>query len=417
MATALSGDWGWATQVGRAATASALAALLSLIAYTILYRTLPVDEAGRLALLIALLQTVALVGNLGQPSLHLRLYSRQPPGHFDWLRDLRTSGAISGLVVAAGSAVASLTYGLSPFQVFFLVSSGTLVATLASAAFMLNSQQHYTPSALLFRLPYSLMILPALLSFTPALGRLDFMLLSQFACVVAAAVLGFGLLTVRLERGGHRVSYRERSAGLVFLVAAVTGIVPMQGLIAVAGAFVVPATLAALAALSLLLRPFGLLRGVLQQVLTTELVRGRNLSILQLSGALWGFAALSALAAIFVVPVLAGWAYGSRYEEALGLVPWLTLAGMLTLTETLPGSYMVGRAPESTLNRFVAAQAVIAGFGLVAAIGLTVEHGIIGTAAAGALIFGARNLVAYGFLWWEEGGLRRKPGQAEANSR
>ena len=403
MATALSEDWGWATQVGRAATASALAALLTLIAYTILYRTLPVDEAGRLALLIALLQTVALVGNLGQPSLHLRLYSRQPPGHFDWLRDLRTSGTISGLVVAAGSAVASLTYGLSPFEVFFLVSSGTLVATVASAAFMLNSQLHYTPSALLFRLPYSLMILPALLSFTPALGRLDFMLLSQFACVVVAAVLGFSLLTARVERGAHRVSGRERLGGLVFLVALIAGIVPVQGLVAVAGALVPSATLAGFAALSLLLRPFDLLRGVLQQVLTTELIRGRNLSILQLSGALWGFAALSALAAIFLVPVLAGWAYGSRYEEALGLVPWLTLAGMLTLTETIPRSYVLGRAPETTLNRFVAAQVVIAGLGLAAAIGFTLEHGIIGTAAAGALIFGARNLVAYGFLWWEEG--------------
>ncbi|MBF8257617.1 MAG: hypothetical protein HW375_2524, partial [Anaerolineales bacterium] len=136
--------------------------LLTLVGFSLLYRELPVREAGMMALLVSLSDILGLVAILGLSTVITRLYSAAGPGVFDWRRDLGWTA--SYLVPAIGLAAwgASRFYGFTAEIAVYLFILTLLGALLGVTYSMLNSHGHYAWSAFLVRAPNSALLFPGL---------------------------------------------------------------------------------------------------------------------------------------------------------------------------------------------------------------------------------------------------------------
>ncbi len=394
------GLWRWARLLGEPAGASSAIALLGLIGQVILLRTLPVEEAGRFALLIAVVQIMSAFGNLGQPTLLVRLYSRKPVGSYDWAADLLGSALLSAPVLLLAAAAFAAFYRFDLPATAYLVGISLPWVLLTLSASTLNSARHYLRASALVRMPNGLLILPAALSLLfPSLARLNVALLLHFLGTALALAAALAVLARRLPRGSLRLTRRQRLQGLAFVVSQFSTILPDRGLVAVLGALAPPAQVATFSALATLFRPFQLLRNVTALTLTTELARRERVNYRRMDLGLGGAALLLALAAAMAVPPALGMIYGGRYSEGLVLVPWLALAGAMNLWEALPRAHIIGIAAARIMNTFILSQALTVILGLALAVLLTAQYGMLGTAWAGAIIFVGRNAVGHTFLW------------------
>ncbi len=377
---------------------SALTSLLSLAASAVILRTLPVADAGRFALIASLVQVIAVVGAVGQPGLMMRLYSHQGAGHFNWLRDVWGALRFSLPLLALGVVGCALGYGLS-FPHGLVLAGGTVLLTVShSAAHILNSQRHYTWSAMLLRLPMGLMVLPALVVvIAPETARLNLMLGALVASVGVTVLAALGRLHACVARGATAIDWRVRWHGVGFGALAITHLLPDQGLVIIAGAAVAPEELAAYAALSVLVRPIVLVRSVLQPLLAVEIVRRPQLRGGRVAVGVWAGTITLTGVAIIAGPAAASFVYGGRYDELSGLVVPLAVASGLLLGEVLPRSYVVGRAAQARLNQYVLVQLAIAGLGAAVAVMAAVTYGVTGVAWAGVGIAGFRVTAAYAY--------------------
>lgn len=376
--------------------ASAATSAAALAGSALLYRVLPAADAGAFALLTAFVQTVLILGGMGQSTLTLRMYSRAEPGAFRWRADLVRLVLFTLPAAAAVSLLIAALYRLPAGQTAFVLVGGLLWGVIASLGSMLASQRRFALAASLPRLPNGLLIVPALLMLiVPGLASLQVALHGQLAAAGAALAAGWLVMARGSGRGARVMSYRQRSYGLVFLASQSATLVPDYLLLAVAGLYAPAADLAVYAAVNLLFRPTQLLQNVLAQVLTTELARTRRPHLRRPLLAL-----LAASLAIMVGGSLLGsWLthliYGARYAPTLGLMIGVSLASGLDVLETLPRSYLTGRANRRLLAWFSGSQLVLAVLGLLAGVLLIQRFGIEGAAAGTALIFVARNAVSY----------------------
>ncbi len=379
--------------------ASAGTSAAALAGSALVYRVLPEAEAGAFALLTAFVQTVLILGGLGQSTLTQRLYSRAEPSTFRWRDDLGRLLVFTFPASAAVSLLIAGIYRLPTGQAAFILVAGLLWGAIASLGAMLASQRRFALAASLPRLPNGLLIVPALLMWAlPDLATLPAALVGQLAAAGAALAVGWLAMT-RLRRPGQRVmSFRQRSFGLVFLATQTATLVPDYLLLAAAGLLVPAADLALYAAVALLFRPTQLLQNVLAQVLTTELTRARRPALRRPLLALL-LASLSIIVGgVLLGPWLTSLVYGSRYAPTWALIAGVSIASGLDILETLPRSYLTGRAGRRLLAWFSGTQLALAVLGLLVGVILIERYGVEGAAAGTALIFVARNLVSYSTL-------------------
>ncbi|MEE9216989.1 MAG: hypothetical protein V3U32_06085 [Anaerolineales bacterium] len=389
----------WGVLIGGPATAAVAAALGTLLATVILLRLLPGAEAGHFVLILAVLQTLGMVANLGQNNVLTRRYSVQPLGAHDWPRDLGASLIIAAPVILAGTLVAARLYDLPTAYWVFLLVALILRVPLHAMAYMLTAKRHYTWGNLLLRLPNSLLILPALvLLFIPELATLNPVLLWLLVSLVLVNLLGLALLVHHFPRGTLTITLRQRADGLILLASTGTQNLPNNGLVALAGAILLPAQLATFAAMAVLMRPFRLLSNILVMILTPELIRQYRPSYTRMLIGILGLAALAGVFTAIVGPPLASWVYAGRYDDGITLIPILVLAGSLRLAGSLPRSYLLGRARTSTLNRYVVVMAIAVLVALLLGILLTDRLGIVGLAVGITLIELANASLNYLFL-------------------
>ncbi|HYO88764.1 MAG TPA: hypothetical protein VER79_08950 [Candidatus Limnocylindrales bacterium] len=390
--TALRWFWLLASPLG----ASALTSAAALLGSALLYRVLPGPVAGAFALLTAFIQTVLILGGMGQFTLTLRLYSRAEPGAYRWQADLGLQALFTLLPSALLTLLIALLYQLPARDAIFLLTAAMLWGTVSSLGSMLASQRRYMMGLALPRTPNALMLIPALtVVAVPALGTLPMLLVGQVLAVAAAAGIGWATMARLQTRGVRTIDLRQRTFGLVFLATQSATLVPDYLLLAAAG-FVVPAEdLALFAAVSLLFRPTQLLQNVLAQVLTTELARSSQPRMRRVVILFIVVSALIVAGGVLLVPAFVGAIYGGRYAPTLALVGWISLASGLDILDTLPRSYLIGRASRRLLALFSGAQLMIAGVGLIIGVALIGQLGIEGAAAGGALIFVARSIVSY----------------------
>jgi len=370
--------------------------VVALAAQTVLYRILPTADAGRLALVLSLVQTIALVGGLGQQTLVARTYSRKPVGTYDWRRDCLTTLGLTfpSLLVAAAAAAAINRLDLR-LSIFVLAASWLLLVTGLIGS-VLSSHQHYVWSAVLARLPGALLILTAGLSFFVAPGsRYPVALASLLVFGMADGVLALWLVGRLASRGSERIRPRQRLLGLLLLVSVLTVLLPDDGLISLAGGIVPPASIAGYASVLLLFGVFKLLFAVLILVLVTELARTSRPNYRSLTAVIWAGAMTLGLLSWAVVPPAVHVLYAGRYDWAATLVPWFALGGILQLTESLPLSHMVGRADERALNKFIFRQILVVASGVGLFYALVPALGIRGIAITATAVYVGRNILAY----------------------
>jgi O-antigen/teichoic acid export membrane protein len=364
--------------------------------------------AGAFALLTALIQTILILGGMGQYTLTLRLYSRAAPGAHRWRADLGLQTLFTLLPSALLTLIITALYALSPGEAAFLLGASMMWGAVSSLGSMLSSQRRYTLGLALPRAPNALMLLPAaLIAVAPALATLPTVLLAQLLAAALALGLGWAAMARLRAPGDRLISLRQRVYGLVFLATQSASLVPDSLLLAAAGYLVAVEQLALFGAVALLFRPVSLLQNVLAQVLTTELARSERPRMAR-------FIALTALVSgvlvaggVLLGPVAVEVIYGGRYAPSLTLIAFLSLMSGLMILEILPRSYLIGRAGRRLLAWFSGAQLAIAGGGLLAGIALISQFGIEGAAAGGALIYLARSVVSYGAF----AGLRLREGR------
>ena len=402
--TLFQGGKRWTVLIGGPASATIAATFGTLLSTVILLRLLPGAEAGHFVLILAVLETLVMIASLGQNNVITRRYSMQPVGSHDWPRDMGASLIIATPVILIGTFISSRLYDLPTAYWVFLLIALILRIPLHAMAYMLTAKRHYTWGNLLLRLPNSLLILPALvLLVVPPLAGLNLVLLWLLASLVFVDLLGLALLVHHFPRGRLTISLRQRADGLILLASTGTQNLPNNGLVALAGAIMLPAQLATFAAMAVLMRPFRLVSKILVMVLTPELIRDYRPSYTRMLIGLWGLAVLAGTLTVIVGPALASWAYGGRYDDGEMLIPFLALAGSLRLAGALPRSHLLGRAETAVLNRYVLAKVLAFLVAVTLGVGLTIQFGIVGLAAGFALIELTDAALDYRFLRVDRG--------------
>jgi O-antigen/teichoic acid export membrane protein len=387
----------WIRLVASPLGASIATSAAAMVASALLYRVLPGPVAGTFALLTALIQTVLVLGGMGQYTLTLRLYSRAAPGAYRWRRDVGLQTLFTLLPSTLLTLLFTALYDLSATEAAFLLVAAMVWGAVSSLGSMLSSQRRYTLGLALPRAPNALMLLPAVLvTAAPALARLPTVLAGQLLAAAVALGLGWAAMSRLRARGERVISLRQRVYGLVFLATQSASLVPDALLLAVAGYLVAVEQLALLGAVALLFRPISLLQNVLAQVLTTELARSDRPRMARFVTLTAAASAIVLAGGVLLGPAAVRVIYGGRYVPSLALISFISLMSGLMLLEIVPRSYLIGRAGRRLLAWFSGAQLAIAGGGLVAGIALISRFGIEGAAAAGALIYLARSLVSYG---------------------
>lgn len=386
----------WARLLASPLGAAALTSMAALVGNGLLYRTLPDADAGAFALLTSLIQTVLVVGGLGQSTLTQRVYSRGEPSAFRWRADLASQLALTAPVTLALTLILVWLYKLPWDQAAFVLAGGLAWTIIGTMAAILASNRHYGLASALPRLPNGLLLVPALIiTLVPALRVLPVAAVGLTLAAAASLAIGWrGLVRLRAVGTSH-ISLQQRGYGLVFLASQMTSLVPDYLLLAAAAFFAPPEDLALYAALALLFRPTQLLQNVLAQVLVTELARSDRPRLQRL---LLVFASATALligGGILLAGPVTQLAYGGRYAPSLLLIAGISIASSLDVLETLPRSYLVGRGSRLILGWFGVSQVIIAIIGMAAGLALVAQWGIEGAAVGAALIFVARNLASF----------------------
>ncbi|MDX2161422.1 MAG: hypothetical protein SF162_08875 [bacterium] len=386
----------WVRVVGSAVGITGIASAISFVSTGLLYRLLPVEQAGTLALLFTLTETLILVGGLGQQSLIIRLYSRQPVGAYDWRHDLRLVTVVTLPLIGLCVLAAAVLYRFDALAILFLLVAAPMSAFLLNAGQVLNSQGLYGWGNVILRLPRGLLVIPALVMLAvPALQRIEIAIAAQVITFGLAGAITWALLKSRIGRGDLIMTLREIPQGLIFVASISSNLIADQVLGAVAGLRVPAAEFAALAAFTLMFNPFQVVQNVFSKVLVPEFARQdttRLKRVIVISGIV---CALFVLAAAVLMPIAAHVVFGGRYDWAAFLIVPLALANAFDLAEVIPRSYLMGKASGPVLNRFIGLQVGIALIGLAVGIPLIVSFGIIGVTTASAVIFALRLVVSY----------------------
>jgi O-antigen/teichoic acid export membrane protein len=383
------------------------------VGFSLLYRQLPVREAGLMALLLSLSDILGILALLGLGSVITRLYSAAGPGVFDWRRDLlRTAGYLTPAVALAVWGVSNI-YDFTVEIVAYLFLLTVLGSLLGATYSMLNSQGHYAWSAFLVRAPNSALLIPGLAGLWLASSvRLGEALAVYLGATLIALLIGIAILLRVLPAGARRISGRERLNGAVFMGTLVTDLLPDQGLIAVAGKILPLGQVAAFAAVAIFIRPFRLVRGILAMILTPDLLRYRRASYRKLVTGVWTLALLCGLATAVLIPPLASRFYGDRYQEAIGWIPIMALAGVLLVGVVPARSDLAARSPIGTMGGFA-----LAYFGsMMVSLGIGIAGMLTWGAAflpfAVVLLQATECAVGYGF-WFSFRRRERTPGPPE----
>jgi O-antigen/teichoic acid export membrane protein len=386
----------WARLLASPLGAAALTSIAALAGNALLYRNLPDADAGAFALLTSLIQTVLVIGGLGQSTLTQRVYSRNEPGAFRWRADLTSQLALTLPVTLALTLLVAWLYKLPFEQAAFVLAGGLAWTIIGTMATMLASHRHYALASTLPRLPNGLLLIPALLiTLAPALQTLPVAAVGLTLAAGASLGVGWwGLVRLRAT-GWQRISLQQRGYGLVFLASQMTSLVPDYLLLAAAAFFAPPEDLALYAALALLFRPTQLLQNVLAQVMVTELARGERPRLRRLLTLFAGATALLIGGGILLAGPVTHFAYAGRYTPSLLLIAGISIASGLDVLETLPRSYLVGRGSRRALGWFGVSQVLIALAGMAFGLALVAARGIEGAAIGAALIFVARNLASF----------------------
>ncbi len=375
----------WSRLISGPSIALVAAAAMILAAQAILLRTLPVEEAGRFALLIAAAEVLAMIADAGQPTLLLRVYSHTPASPMAWRADLRRGLLIASPIVILGPFVAGTLYRLTPGHLGFLFAATLLLVLLHSTCALLAARAHYTHSTLALRMPNVALLLPALVFlFEPGLARLSTVIAVHLAATLVTLLVNIRRLGA--DAGQPPIPWRERLQGLQYLGASATAVLSDRIVLSLSGLFLTPAALAAFAAMALVVRPFALVRNVLRTVSVPELIRSRGAEERFLFAWTVALAGIASVVAIPVAPALLRGLYGGRYTEGLALVPWLILAGALTLIETVPRSALVGRATHRYNRVYILAIVSCFSWSLAAGSWAIARWGLLGSAVAMFLV-------------------------------
>lgn len=396
---AAANSWEWSRLTIAPAVLTGAASLITLLAVSLLLRLLPVDQAGQFALLISISEIIGRLGVHGFTTVITRRYSLSQDHAFNWRSDLLATMAFALPIIALSLLVIQAIYQVSLFDIGYILLSGLLRVGLNTFIYMLNSKEQYTRSALLLRLPNTLLIIPALLVwFAPGYSNLEIVLsihVINFLVLLLGSVKLYGHI---LGEGRQRISFLERKQGVIFLLSSATMLLPDQGLLVIGGALLSPPELAAFAAVIILIRPFKLIRGVLGMVLMPEFIRREAAEYRSL---LLGLLVLAGMIALFigvVSPSIFVWFYPDRYQQALPAIPFLAGAGFMHLLSVIPRSYLVGRGSTSFINRMVLTE----GTGLVLAlsVGLIGAYFIGTQGLAVGLVFVEAVRLIISILYW-----------------
>ncbi|TFH37002.1 MAG: hypothetical protein E4G99_03585 [Anaerolineales bacterium] len=388
---------GWIRVIQGPIIISIVTSVLTFMATIILYRQLPIKDAGTLTLALAILQLMMIAG-LGQPALIQRMYSHTSNTAFHWPRDLSISILISLPIILLVCLLAFFIYKFSIGHLLLIIFAATMQIAILTECQMLNSSRHYAWANLLLRMPNSLLILPALavIIFTVD-SEINIVLTLYSTLSAAVASLGLYLLCKYIPRGKRAILWKERLKGIIFLFTQSSYLLPEQGIVAIGGGLIPPSQLAIFGAMAVLLKPFDLLTSVLRSVLTTELIREREqkrtLPLIAI-----GIVAILALGlTILFGPALIAAANSDRFNEGLVLIPWLALAGSFRLIEILPRSFIIGNAGQRHLRRFVLWQVLVAIFILSLGGWMISKEGVAAIAWTMVLVQAGRFLVSSRF--------------------
>lgn len=388
----------WVQLASKPAIATFVMSAVSLAANVLVFRVVPPAQAGQFVLLVAISQFLSLLSELGQPHLIRRRYIQQQLGYFDWPHDLAGTVFIIAPLALVSSSVAAYAYNFEAsytIVIFFIILSH---ATVNTCSHILASQQHYLSSNIILRIPNNLLLAVGLLLLClPEPERFSYLLVAYPGLSLTTMCLSIVIVHRQVRRGTGRIQWAERKQGLAFVISNLSYQLPEEGLLSLAGLFVNTGQIAAVAALSLFLRPFGTLCDILNHILLTELARHEHIRYKQMLWALFALTGFMTLGAVTLFPFTSHWLYAGRYDIFHYLIPLLAVGAALQLIEVLPRSHVIACSNNQTVNRFVAFSTVGALLVTGLALGLILQMGVVGLALGIGGLYGLRAVISFLF--------------------
>jgi O-antigen/teichoic acid export membrane protein len=390
----------WARTIGGALGMTGMTSLLTFVASTIFYRTLPVSDAAQYGLFLNISQLLMFFCTLGQANYLRRVYVREPLGIYRWRVDTTITMLISAPMVILCVAGVGIVYQF-PLWMVMLLAFCTICATfLWVSSELLASQRHYIIAGISQRIPNALMLLPAVLTliFVP-LANLQLILIAQSIVLLIGVVVMVVYQQKNIPNGTKIIPLKNRLYGLVMLVGMSSTLAPDYGLVAMGGLLLADLPMASFLALTTLFRPVQLFHNVVYQITSTEVSRNRELQYSRLFMVFGGLFALIMIGGALVIPILSSLAYDGRYDFASFLIPYIAFSNAVDVAEILPRGYLYANAPNRLLNVFILWQACLSVLGLLIGLVLIGTQGLLGLVIATAFGMSARCAVSYIYFY------------------
>ncbi|MFQ5944211.1 MAG: lipopolysaccharide biosynthesis protein [Anaerolineales bacterium] len=389
----------WSKLLGPPALVTAGLSVITLGATALLFRQLPESDAGILALVLAYVEILSLLGLLGQSTVITRRYSRLDPQGFAWKHDLSIIARMALPIVILGVMVAGAVYKFDLIKLAYVGFAGALLVPTLALIRMLNAHGRYVWSSLLLRLPNTLLALPALLFLlAPSLIGLNAVLVLHIVAIFGVGLMSLWLVRTSIKLGPVNITSAERRQGLYFLATQASLLVSFQGVIAIAGALLSPGRLAVYAAIAILFRAFKLVTSILWMVIPPEIIREKRPSYARLFGGTVMIAAIGGVLTLLLGPKIIQSIYGGKYDEGTFLIFWMAVAGMLLVAEVLPRSHIIGKLEWANLRPFILVQITVMASVLPAGIWLVFHYHLLGIALASIFTLLVRNTLAYSYF-------------------
>lgn len=385
----------WFTKFISAVFANGLTSTATLVSGILILRLLNEYEAGRFTLLYSTGSLVTTFGTLGQVGLLNRIYARSAVPH-DWRRDFLNTALICFVLTAVSALVFSEMYGLFIFELIYLfVYAFTNILSNASGS-MLNSQGYYTWAGLLYRLQNALFIFPVLMMMAGWIDATLFIALTSLLMIgVLCDYLGWVLLKQYMPDGEKIIKFSDRSESISLNLNLMAHSALDPGLVVVAGYFIKGIELAALGGILAFFRPAVLVWFTMMQTLTVEFAREQRFGKRKIFQAILFLTPPLVLISWMAMPWLLHVIYDGKYDLiSAASLPVALMIGLLIL-ETIPRSYMNGKANTRLLHIFSLRSVLFAGISICVEILFIRSLGVMGVAWAGVFILLGRNLLGY----------------------
>ncbi len=338
-------------QILTVSSINGILSVLSAVGSILFVHNLTLSDYGVYSVIFAYIQFVGPMGTSGQSTLLKSVYSVHEGISRKWFKHL-TTGLLINIPVYLLSLFILPFIGIRKME-YTLVLTGIIIGygLIHYLCSLLDSIKYYILSSLLIRIPFVLMIIPAVLMTFKFKFHISDLLLFFFIFEILSSLVGFLIIsnTKKIELNININSKRLKSVS--YSIQLFLHLLPNQGMILIAGRLFPKAIVGMFSALWILFRPFWIFYDSTARISSVELankIKNKIYNIfIKYSLIFLGIGFIS----IFIYPIGVNLIYGDKIGLH-SLIYWFIFVNTIMLFNSLPVGYLSMRLPNISIFRY-----------------------------------------------------------------